>query len=103
MTQKEFIKNVTEDVNKQYKTQKKSPVTQGLVGDVIESSTNVIKTAVKKGDKIQISGFGIFEQVTRNARDGRNPVSGEKIKIPAKKAVKFKASKAFKDAINGGK
>lgn len=62
----------------------------------------VIKT-VKKGDKIQLIGFGTFEQTKRSARTGRNPQTGEEIKIKAAKLPKFTAGKAFKDAVNGTK
>ncbi len=60
--------------------------------------------ANKKGDrKVQLVGFGTFEVSERKARTGRNPSTGETIKIKATKAPKFKAGKAFKDAVNGAK
>ncbi|MBR5419525.1 MAG: HU family DNA-binding protein [Lachnospiraceae bacterium] len=60
--------------------------------------------ANKKGDrKVQLVGFGTFEVAERKARTGRNPSTGETIKIKASKAPKFKAGKAFKDAVNGAK
>ena len=55
--------------------------------------------ALKKGDKISLVGFGTFEVTKRSARTGRNPQTGETMKIAASKAPKFKAGKAFKDAI----
>lgn len=58
----------------------------------------VIK-AVKKGDKVQLVGFGTFEARKRAARQGINPATGAKIKIAASKTPVFKAGKAFKDAI----
>ena len=55
----------------------------------------VTKATVKKGKKISLIGFGTFEQVKRKERKGMNPRTGKTIKIPAKKVVKFKASKKF--------
>ena len=49
--------------------------------------------------QVQIVGFGTFETTTRSAREGRNPATGESISIPASKAPKFKAGKAFKEAV----
>ena len=53
-----------------------------------------------KGDKVQLVGFGTFEVAERAAREGKNPQTGEVIKIKASKAPKFKAGKALKDALN---
>ncbi|MGS0741316.1 HU family DNA-binding protein [Glaciimonas sp. GG7] len=60
---------------------------------------NVIE-AVKKGDSVQLIGFGTFGSGKRAAREGRNPRTGEAIKIKAATTVKFTAGKAFKDAVN---
>jgi DNA-binding protein HU-beta len=60
---------------------------------------NVVK-AVKKGQKVTLVGFGTFSASKRKARKGRNPRTGEEIKIKASKSPKFTAGKAFKDAIN---
>ncbi len=60
---------------------------------------NIIK-AVTKGDSVQLVGFGTFSQGKRSARTGRNPKTGEAIKIAASKTAKFSAGKAFKDAVN---
>ena len=54
----------------------------------------------KAGEKIQLVGFGTFEVAERAARTGKNPQTGEAIKIPASKAPKFKAGKALKDVVN---
>lgn len=61
---------------------------------------DAIKEAVVAGETVQLIGFGSFETVDRAAREGRNPQTGETIKISACKAVKFHAGKAFKDAVN---
>ena len=58
-----------------------------------------IEGALKKGDKVQLVGFGTFEVRERAARDGRNPHTGEAIKIEAAKTPAFKAGKALKDAV----
>lgn len=70
---------------------------------MLKAFIDVTTKAVKKGDKIQLVGFGTFEQTKRAARTGRNPQTGETIKIKAAKLPKFTAGKAFKDAVNGGK
>lgn len=57
--------------------------------------------ALKNGEKVQLVGFGTFELGERAAREGRNPQTGETIQIAASKSPRFKAGKAFKDAING--
>ena len=59
----------------------------------------IIKT-VAAGDKIQLTGFGTFEQRQRNARTGCDPRTGNTIEIPASKVPAFKAGKAFKDIVN---
>ena len=58
-------------------------------------------TALKQGDKVNISGFGTFSVSTRKARTGRNPKTGESIEIAASRAAKFKPGKTLKDEING--
>lgn len=66
----------------------------------LKAFTDVVVEELKKGEKIALVGFGTFEVVDRPARDGRNPVTGETIKIAASKAPKFKAGKALKDSVN---
>ena len=72
---------------------------------VAEASVNafvdVVTETLKKGDKVQLVGFGSFEVRKRAARKGRNPQTKEEIKIPASKAPVFKAGKALKDMVNG--
>ncbi len=60
-----------------------------------------VEGALKKGDKVQLVGFGSFEVRKRAARTGRNPQTGADMKIPAAKVPAFKAGKAFKDLVNG--
>ncbi len=61
---------------------------------------DAIINAVAAGEKVQISGFGTFEQRQRNARTGVNPRTGNSIDISASKVPAFKAGKAFKDIVN---
>ena len=67
---------------------------------VLKAFTDVVAEELKKGEKIQLVGFGTFEVSERAAREGRNPRNGEPMKIAASKAPKFKAGKALKDMIN---
>ena len=66
----------------------------------LKAFTDVVAEELKKGEKIQLVGFGTFEVSERAERVGRNPQTGEEMKIPASKAPKFKAGKALKDMIN---
>ena len=66
---------------------------------VVSAAFETVTETLKKGEKVSVSGFGIFEVKTREARVGRNPRTKEEIKIPATKLPAFKASKTLKDAI----
>ena len=66
----------------------------------LKAFIDVVTEQLKAGDKVQVVGFGTFEVSERAAREGRNPQTGETMKIEACKAPKFKAGKALKDAIN---
>ena len=66
----------------------------------VKALTDVISEELVKGEKVQLVGFGTFEVSKRAAREGRNPQSGEVMKIAASKAPKFKAGKALKDMLN---
>lgn len=67
---------------------------------VLDSVINQVVKAVTKGDTVQLIGFGSFSAGKRAARVGRNPRTGEEIKIAAAKTVKFAAGKGFKDTVN---
>lgn len=69
----------------------------------VKAFTEVVTKELKKGEKVTLIGFGTFEVAKRAARTGKNPQTGESIKIKACKAPKFKAGKALKDAVNGAK
>ncbi len=66
----------------------------------LNALVDIISTTLKKGDKVQLVGFGTFETRKRAARKGRNPQTGAEIKIPASKSPVFKAGKALKDTVN---
>jgi DNA-binding protein HU-beta len=66
----------------------------------VEAFIEVVKKALKKGDSVALVGFGTFVVRKRAARTGRNPRTGQQIKIKASKNPSFKAGKALKDAIN---
>jgi nucleoid DNA-binding protein len=67
---------------------------------VVDCIFSSITKALKKNDTVSLVGFGTFRVSKRKARKGRNPQTGEEIKIKAKKVPKFVAGKALKDAVN---
>ena len=79
---------------------KKADLTQKDAEKALKAFTEVVADELKKGEKIQLVGFGTFEVGERAAREGRNPQTGATMTIAACKAPKFKAGKALKDAIN---
>ena len=66
----------------------------------VKAFVDVVTEQLKKGDKVQIVGFGTFEVAERAAREGINPFTHEPMKYPASKVPKFKAGKPLKDALN---
>ena len=78
----------------------KSGLTKKDAEAALKAFTDVVAEELKKGEKIQLVGFGTFEVAERAARTGRNPQTGAEMKIAASKAPKFKAGKALKDSIN---
>jgi len=66
----------------------------------LNATTEAIKSALAKGESIQLIGFGTFSVSERSARTGRNPQTGNEIQIAAKKVAKFKPGKALDEAIN---
>jgi DNA-binding protein HU-beta len=72
-----------------------------VMKELFDSADGVIAKAMKKGEKVSITGFGTFSVGKRNARVGRNPQTGEKVKIAASKAPKFKAGASLKGFVNG--
>jgi nucleoid DNA-binding protein len=70
---------------------------------VLQKLVDVTVGSVRKGDPVKIPGLGIFRKVQTKARMGRNPQTGEQIKIPARKKVRFSVAKTFKEAVLGKK
>jgi DNA-binding protein HU-beta len=73
------------------------------VSDVIETVLHEVKRSISRGEKVAISGFGVFERQSRAARTGRNPRTGEAVKIKATKLPKFRPGAEFKAVVAGAK
>ena len=78
----------------------KTGLTKNGCEKVFNATFEIFKDELAKGEKVSVAGFGTFKITERAARDGRNPLTGEKIKIKASKSVNFKLSTAIKDKIN---
>ena len=74
-------------------------VTKKQATDFVDAFTEEITSLLRKGEKVNITGFGIFKVVDRKARMGINPKTGEKISIPASKKPRFTPGKALKEAV----
>ncbi|MEW5807599.1 MAG: HU family DNA-binding protein [Acidobacteriota bacterium] len=81
------------------KIAKDSKITKAQASRAIDSFIDGITKSLKKGEKTSLVGFGTYSISKRKARTGRNPQTGEPIKIPAKKVPKFTPGKALKDAV----
>ncbi len=81
----------------------KANVTKKDAEGVLNAFIDTVSAELKKGEKVQLVGFGTFETVKRAARKGMNPQTKKAITIPATKAPKFKAGKALKDVVAGAK
>jgi DNA-binding protein HU-beta len=75
-------------------------ISKAAAGRALDGMVSAVTEAMKAGDTLSLVGFGTFSVKERAARDGRNPQTGETIKIKASKIPSFKAGKALKDAIN---
>ena len=89
MTKAELIEKMAADAN----------ITKAAAGKALDSMVGNIKKTLKKGNKVTLVGFGTFSVSKRGARKGRNPQTGEEIKIKATKVPKFTSGKSFKDAV----
>ena len=89
MNKTEFVEAVAKEAN----------ATKAAANELVNAVVTVVTKALKKGESIQITGFGTFEVAKRAARKGRNPATGKEIKIPASKAPKFKAGAVLKKAV----
>lgn len=91
MTKKDFVDKYAEKVGESKKR----------AGELVEAFLAVVEDGLTANDNIQFVGWGTFEVKATAERTGRNPKTGEEIKIPAKKAVKFKAGKKLVEKVNG--
>lgn len=82
------------------KIAEESKLTKKAAEAALDGFVSAVTGALKKGEKVQLVGFGTFEVRKRAARAGRNPQTMETIKIPACKAPAFKAGKALKETVN---
>ncbi len=78
---------------------KQSDISKAAAGRALDAAIAAIKQALKKGNDVTLVGFGTFTVAKRAARAGRNPQTGEAIKIKAAKLPKFRPGKALKDAV----
>ncbi|MGA2936954.1 MAG: HU family DNA-binding protein [Syntrophobacteraceae bacterium] len=74
-------------------------LTKSQAEKAVDGFVSAVSGALASGDKITLVGFGTFSVGTRSQREGRNPRTGEKIKIPASKVVKFKAGKTLSEKV----
>lgn len=90
MTKAELVEKVCSEAN----------LSRAAAEKAVNAFTSSVMEAVKKDDKVNLVGFGTFSLSKRAARDGRNPQTGERIRIKAANIPKFKPGKQFKDFIN---
>ena len=90
MTKLEFIEAIAA----------KSGLTKADSARAVEAFQSVVTETLKKGDKVTLTGFGVFSVSERAARNGRNPRTGAVVSIPASKSVKFKTGSKLKEAVN---
>lgn len=89
MTKAEVIQKMAKDAN----------ISKAAAGRALDSFTTTVTKALKKGGKVTLVGFGTFSVTKRKARKGRNPQTGEVIKIKAKKVPKFSAGAGLKKSV----
>ena len=94
MTKAELIDAVAESVSTEKETTKRE------VGLIVDAVLDQIKKTLTKGEKVQLIPFGSFEVRERQKREGRNPKTGEKLTIPARKVPAFHAGKDLRDSVN---
>jgi len=78
---------------------KEAKISKASAEKAVNAFTNAVTKALKKGDKLTLTGFGTFSVAKRRARVGRNPQSGREIKIPATRVAKFKAGNLLRSAV----
>ncbi|HIC91986.1 MAG TPA: HU family DNA-binding protein [Syntrophaceae bacterium] len=80
-------------------TAKDAGISKALAGKVLDSIVETITKTLKRGEKVVLAGFGTFSVAKRQARRGRNPQTGNEIRIPAKKVAKFKVGAKLSKAV----
>ena len=90
MTKEEFVAKLAQA----------GKVTKKQADDMFSAFVDMVTASIKKGDRVALPGLGVFSVVQKKARTGRNPGTGQPIKIPARKAVKFSVSSALKQGLN---
>src|SRR6202011_5300343 len=90
MNQSELIEKVAQTTE----------LNQATAGQAVKAVVNAVLDAHLAGEAVRVTGLGVFNVAARPAREGRNPRTGESIEIAASKAVRFRAGKAVKDALN---
>ena len=93
MTKADLIENVASSAE----------LSKRQAGEIVNMIFDDIEKALQKGDRVALTPFGSFVVRARKAREGRNPKTGEKIKIAARKVPAFVAGKGLKDAVSGGR
>ena len=93
MNKKELIDSVASATGESKRT----------VNDVLDETIDQIQRQVKKGERVALPGFGVFQRRQRAARTARNPRTGEEIKVKASKVPAFKPGAGFKDVVSGGR
>jgi len=78
---------------------KEAKISKASAEKAVNAFTNTVMKALKKGDKLALTGFGTFSVAKRRARAGRNPQTGKEIKIPATRVAKFKACNLLKSTV----
>ena len=78
---------------------KEAKISKASAEKAVNAFTSTVMKALKKGDKLTLTGFGTFSVAKRKARKGRNPQTGKEIKIPAMRVAKFKAGNLLKSAV----
>ncbi|MBI4379496.1 MAG: HU family DNA-binding protein [Nitrospinae bacterium] len=89
MNKSDLVEKIAKDTN----------ISKAVAEKALNSFTDGVRSALKKGQSVTLVGFGTFGVSKRASRMGRNPATGQSIKIPAKKVPKFRPGQALKDAV----
>ena len=81
----------------------RAEITMSAARDEINWFFDTIAGALQKGDEVRVHGFGAFKTAQRAARTGRNPRTGEEVRVPARRVVRFTASSTLSDSLKGGR